>query len=121
MLFPAHDYGGSDAPCHLLPVATPSAVNGGGCDRQGAYCSCMEPCGDSAIFEAEPTDGDSSYVDVDVNTVEFDVPCWEKDVNYDNIPEEELLASCRREQDDVDNEYYYDWDDPTSNVPFWWM
>ena len=119
MLFPAQEYGGSNVTRRLLPVATSTAVNRAGCDRQATCnCSCVQSCGDSVAFES---DSDSNYTDIDVDAVGFDVPCWEKDVNYDYIPEEELLASTRRVLDDVDNENNYDWDDSTSNVPFWWM
>lgn len=122
MLFPAQEYGGSNVTRTLLPVATSTAIHRAGCDRQAmCNCSCVQSCGDSVAFKAAESDSDSNYTDIDVDAVGFDVPCWEKDVNYDYIPEEELLASTRRVLDDVDNENNYDWDDSTSNVPFWWM
>ena len=72
-------------------------------------------------FAPALSDSSGNNIYIDVDSVDFDVPCWEKDVNYDDIPEKELLESARRQTDYLDNECNCEWNDSTSNVPFWWM
>ena len=106
----------------LLPVASSTVVDRCRCDRQTAYNhSCIQSRGDAVPFAPAPSDSNGNNLDIDVDAVDFDVPCWEKDVDYNDIPEKELLSSTRRHTYDVDNECNYEWDDSTSNVPFWWM